>query len=138
MIVLKTFDNYFSANIVLARLQQEGVRCYLKDEHTVTIDPLLNCAVGGIKLAVKKEDVPLAIELLEQYEADYLKEAACPRCQVHDMTKRIQPLEADWATKLVRFFIKDYHQENETIFLCRQCDYETRTMPDKYAYYNIP
>lgn len=138
MIILKTFDNYFSANIVLARLQQEGVHCYLKDEHTVTIDPLLNTAIGGIKLAVKKEDVAMARELLQQYEEDYLKEAACPRCQVHDMGKREQNAEPDWITKLIRYFIRDVQEEKEIIYYCRQCSYETRTMPDKYAYYNIP
>ena len=30
--VLKTFDNYFSANIMLARLQDVGINCFLKDE----------------------------------------------------------------------------------------------------------
>ncbi len=137
MVVVKTFDNYFSANIVLGRLQHEGVRCYLKDENTVTIDPLLNGAIGGIKLCVKKEDVSLAIALLQEYEEQYIKEAACPRCQVHDMDKKTQEVKPGFLTKLVGYFIKNLDTEQETIYFCNQCGYESRTLPDKYAYYNV-
>ena len=56
IIVIKTFDNYFLANISLTKLRDAGVECYLKDEYTVTIDPILTNAIGGIKLVVKKED----------------------------------------------------------------------------------
>ena len=33
---------------MLTRLQSEGVECYLEDENTVTIDPMLSGAIGGI------------------------------------------------------------------------------------------
>jgi molybdenum cofactor biosynthesis enzyme MoaA len=42
MVTLKTFDQYFSANILRSRLEAEGIICLLKDENTVTIDPLLS------------------------------------------------------------------------------------------------
>ena len=54
--IVKTFDNYFNANIILTKLQAAGIECYLQDEFTVTIDPILSNAIGGIKLVVKKED----------------------------------------------------------------------------------
>ncbi len=56
MVTLRTFDNYFLANITLTRLQNAGINCFLKDEHTVTMDPILSNAIGGIKLVVKEED----------------------------------------------------------------------------------
>ena len=49
---IRAFDNYLSAHIVLARLQDSGINCHLQDEHTITIDPLLGPALGGIKLMV--------------------------------------------------------------------------------------
>ena len=56
LVTVKTFDSYFSANIILTKLHSEGVECYLKDEYTVTLDPILSNAIGGIKLVVKAAD----------------------------------------------------------------------------------
>jgi hypothetical protein len=56
LVTVRTFNNYFSANIMLSKLKDGGIRCYLKDEFTVTVDPILSNAVGGIKLVVNKDD----------------------------------------------------------------------------------
>ena len=48
------------AHLLLTRLESEGLECWLQDENTVTIYPVWTNAVGGIKLLVKKEDVPRA------------------------------------------------------------------------------
>jgi hypothetical protein len=65
-IQIRSYDNYLSAHIVLARLQDSGINCHLKDEHTLTIDPLLSPALGGIKLMVAGSQVGRALELLEE------------------------------------------------------------------------
>jgi len=63
-ILLTTFDNYIEAHIALGRLKEEFINCYLKDEYTVTIDPLLSNAIGGIKLMVAETQVERAVEVL--------------------------------------------------------------------------
>ena len=50
-----SYDNYVPAHIAMGRLKEEGIECWLKDENTVTIDPILANAVGGIKLMVEEE-----------------------------------------------------------------------------------
>ena len=40
-VVLQSFSNYVDAHILMGRMEEEGIRCWLKDEHTVTIDPIL-------------------------------------------------------------------------------------------------
>ena len=50
LVTVRTFNNYISANILLAKLRNGGIECYLKDEYTVTMDPFLTNAVGGIKV----------------------------------------------------------------------------------------
>ena len=50
--ILEVYDNYIPAHIAMGRLSEQGIICWLKDENTVTIDPLLSIAVGGIKLMV--------------------------------------------------------------------------------------
>lgn len=47
-----SFDNYIDANLRMGQLQEEGINCWLKDEHTVVIDPILTNAIGGFKLMV--------------------------------------------------------------------------------------
>lgn len=68
---LRGYDNYVYANIVLGRLQAEGINCYLKDEYTVTIDPLLSPALGGIKIMVIESEVTQAEALLKEIEDIY-------------------------------------------------------------------
>jgi len=63
-IILMTFDNYISAHIIMGRLKEEFINCYLQDENTVTIDPLLSNAIGGIKLMVAEQQAERAMEIL--------------------------------------------------------------------------
>jgi hypothetical protein len=67
-IELCSFDNYITANIVLGMLQEAGINCHLKDEYTITIDPFLSPALGGMKIMVYEQQVQSAIELLEERE----------------------------------------------------------------------
>ncbi len=63
-VMLKTFDNYIEANIAVGMLQSENINCHLKDEHTITIDPLLSPALGGMKLMVHAAQAERALQLL--------------------------------------------------------------------------
>ena len=67
-IQIRAFDNYVSAHIVMAMLLDAGINCHLKDEYTLTIDPLLGPALGGIKLMVAGPQIDRALELLKQTE----------------------------------------------------------------------
>ena len=67
-IEIRAYDNYIYAHIVLGRLQDAGIICHLKDEFTVTIDPLLSPALGGIKIMVAESQVERAEEILAESE----------------------------------------------------------------------
>ena len=75
-----TFDNFMIANMTLGMLEENNINCHLKDENIVTIDPLLNPAVGGIKLMVAELQFERALEIIKEAEAEYLKETPCPNC----------------------------------------------------------
>jgi hypothetical protein len=64
-----SYDNYIAAHIAMGRLEDENIRCWLKDENTVTIDPLLTYAVGGIKLMVSSAQISRAREILNDLAA---------------------------------------------------------------------
>lgn len=84
--LIATYDNYMLANMAIGLLTENGIKCQLKDEHIVTIDPLLNPAVGGIKLLVEENDFEAAVALMKEAENDYLKDIACPRCKNNSLT----------------------------------------------------
>ena len=137
MEVVKIFDNYFSANLVLNRLANDGIRCTLLDEQTVTTDPLLNIAIGGIKLAVRQEDVEAARELLETYEKQYIEEATCIKCNQQAFEKLTKPAHRDLQTRIIQYFNKAHQLPPEVLYRCGNCMLETKTLPDKHAYYNV-
>lgn len=67
-VLLCSFDNYIPAHIALGRLKEEFISCYLQDEYSVTIDPFLSNAIGGIKLMVAETQLERAREILENQD----------------------------------------------------------------------
>ncbi|HVZ56303.1 MAG TPA: hypothetical protein VG870_06555 [Chitinophagaceae bacterium] len=65
---VRSYDNYIAAHIMLGRLRDEFINCHLQDEYSVTIDPFLSNAIGGIKLMVAQPQAQRALELLDQFE----------------------------------------------------------------------
>lgn len=65
-VLLQSFPSYIDAHILMGRLEEEGISCWLKDENIVTIDPLLTNAVGGIKLMVAATQYERALALLQE------------------------------------------------------------------------
>jgi Putative prokaryotic signal transducing protein len=63
-IAISSYDNYIPAHIALGRLTDQYINCHLQDEYTVTIDPLLSNAIGGIKLMVAETQAERALEIL--------------------------------------------------------------------------
>ena len=82
---IASYDNYMLANMTLGLLTENDIKCHLKDEHIVTVDPLLNPAVGGIKFLVEVNDFDRAVALMKEAENDYLKDIACPTCKSHSL-----------------------------------------------------
>lgn len=65
-VTVATFANAFNANVVKGRLDSEGIPCFIKDEHTVAMNPFYSGALGGIKLQVREEDEADARRLLAE------------------------------------------------------------------------
>jgi hypothetical protein len=84
-IPVQSFNNYVEAHIAMGNLQQQHINCWLKDEYTVTIDPILANAVGGIKLMVARVQVPRALEILKGVAENNKQHYACPHCSSRDI-----------------------------------------------------
>jgi len=69
-ISIKSYSNYVEANIVLGRLQSEGINCCLMDENADIINPIWTNATHGIKLMVAEPDVAIASEIINQFNQE--------------------------------------------------------------------
>ncbi|MFZ1527663.1 MAG: DUF2007 domain-containing protein [Ferruginibacter sp.] len=134
-VVLKTFDNYFSANILLTRLQDAGVPCYLFDENTVTVNPIIGAVVGGIKLVVDKNDEPEARELIAGYEEEFTKSAVCPKCFKSDIQLVTKQSPENIFTAVITWLFGSYSVAKK-VYQCQSCGYESENLPTKESAYN--
>jgi phage FluMu protein Com len=82
---IASYDNYMLANMTMGMLTENNIKCQMKDENIVTVDPLLNPAVGGIKLLVEVGDFDQAVSLMKEAENNYLKDIACPNCKSYSL-----------------------------------------------------
>lgn len=130
LVTVKTFDDYFSASIILTRLQAEGVECYLKDEYTVTIDPILSNAIGGIKLVVKKECEAEVVKLLRSYHIEYMLSATCPECGSNSFSHLTKPRASNYLTAILTWIFSSYAIAPDYVYQCGNCGYECENLPD--------
>lgn len=130
LVTVQSFDNYFTANIFLTRLQSDGIECWLKDENTVTIDPILCNAIGGIKIVVKKEEEDKVIKLLRAYHIEYMLSATCPECGSNSFSHITKPKTTNYLTAILTWLFSSYAVALEYVYKCENCGYECDTLPD--------
>ncbi|MBL0180861.1 MAG: DUF2007 domain-containing protein [Chitinophagaceae bacterium] len=120
---IASFDNFMLANMTLGMLQENEINCHLKDEHIVTIDPLLNPAVGGIKLFVEESEFEKAQALIRKAEEDYVKEIACPNCKAYALTVEEKTnMPADFWGKLKNQVAYGQSSTNSKKYRCTNCN----------------
>lgn len=105
IVVFETYYNPIEASIIKERLIDSGIRCFLTDENTITVNPLYNQALGGVRLHLFERDVAVARSILqdEDVQIPLEKEVAefdeepieipeesksaevCPRCGSQDV-----------------------------------------------------
>jgi DNA-directed RNA polymerase subunit M/transcription elongation factor TFIIS len=130
---LRSFDNYIEANIVLSMLMASNINCHLKDENTITIDPLLSPALGGIKLMVHHAHAERAWELLDDAEQQYLKSIPCPVCKAHTLkTVSITKKHKCKLAALISMLLNGQSVEVTKIYQCTTCGYDFRELPERH------
>lgn len=134
-VVVWSYDNYIPAHIAQGRLKEDGIECWLKDENTVTIDPILSNAIGGIKLMVPENEAKKAWEILNGLRVEHKKIIACPNCGSHNMELVSTPRKAmNWLSAITTFFLGDYALTTDKVYHCFDCKKE---FPETFGE-NIP
>jgi hypothetical protein len=127
---IRSYDNYIVANLQLNLLKDQGISCYLQDEHTITIDPLLSPAIGGMKLMVIDNEAEKAIQLLDALDSDYLKTVACSSCH-HLSLEKITHVEnpAGFWPKLKNKLIGGSSTALKVYYHCSFCGQKYSSLP---------
>lgn len=126
-VLLQTFTNYMEAHIIYGRLESSGIRCWLKDEHTVTINPIWSQTVGGIKLMVAKDQAEQALELITRFEADRREHFVCPVCKSGNIELVSSNRKAgNWIQAIIGFLIT-INPPVEKVWHCFDCNAEFET-----------
>jgi len=130
-LLIRAYDNYVYANMQLSLLQEQGINCHLKDEHTVTIDPLLSPAIGGIKLMVADTQVERAEEILKETEEEWLKTVPCPACGAKALHREVHIKEFPgfWG-KLKSMLANGEEREVKKVYVCGSCGREFKELED--------
>ncbi|PLW94450.1 MAG: hypothetical protein C0592_02750 [Marinilabiliales bacterium] len=79
VIRLRTYSDSIEANIAKAKLQGEGIACFLTNENFNALQPDFgNRITGGIDLMINETDKELALEILNDVVED--ESYKCPHC----------------------------------------------------------
>ena len=123
--LLRSYDNYVSAHIAKGRLEEDNILCWLKDENTVTIDPILTNAVGGIKLMVESGQAERAAGILRLQENEYKALHPCPKCGSKNIEVVSTPRKAsNWASAIIGLLITSYAPKVDMVYHCFDCGHE--------------
>jgi DNA-directed RNA polymerase subunit RPC12/RpoP len=123
-VLLQSFTNYIDAHIVLGRLQEEDIDCWLKDENVVTINPIWTNATGGIKLMVAQNQLQKAQSLLLEFDTEKRSRFRCPYCNsgnIELVSSHKEP--ANWFSVLMGFLFFSYAMPVK-IWHCFKCGKE--------------
>ncbi|MBS4066298.1 MAG: DUF2007 domain-containing protein [Chitinophagaceae bacterium] len=131
-IPLTSFTNYMDAHLCQMHLQEEGINCWLKDENTVTIDPILTNAIGGIKLMVHESQVERAKELLRIMHNKEHQAIECPNCRSHNVEYIVTNRKAsNWLSAITTFVLGDFAMAPHKVYHCFDCGHEFEKQEDE-------
>jgi DNA-directed RNA polymerase subunit RPC12/RpoP len=126
------YYNYIDANIVLGRLQEDGIDCWLKDDNIVTIDPILTNAVGGIKLMVPAGDAMKALQILRDINKEIKAKLSCPKCSSHNVEYVSTPRKvSNWISVLTFGLFASYAPAVQKVYHCFDCGNEFEKPDEK-------
>jgi DNA-directed RNA polymerase subunit RPC12/RpoP len=141
LITFKVFDTAIEAHILKNRLEDEDILCFIFDENIVTLNPLLNFAVGGIRLQINQKDFEKAKGILAEmndqpYTDDTDAAITCPNCdstQLYSDFKTMKDAKGAiaWFTA---FLLGIFPLYSKSVYRCKECDTEfEKTKKNKAA-----
>lgn len=124
---IATFNTHVEAHFYATLLDSNGIPCNLADETMMTLFPIYNISLGGIKIQVREEDVKEAAEILSSQRPNTTSTSnksigPCPNCGSENVSWR-----QGFHLKLLRFFAAILYipipLRKGTTLKCQKCGY---------------
>ena len=127
LITVKTFQSSVDANIWKSKLESEGIQCVLFDENIVSVNPLYNVTVGGIKLKIHPTDVEKASEIVEEMNLAEKSDnrVHCIKCGSQELIT-IAEIKKGWVATLIEFYYLIVPVDRKMSYQCKNCGEEFR------------
>lgn len=130
LITIATFPDALKAQIMRGRLEAEGIPAYIADEHTITNQPFLYMAYGGVRLQVAEQDRNRAQAVLNTNDLlpveatpEYLPDQ-CPNCHSDKVVETTSAANQSFLTIIRNLFIARQPQALVRRFTCNNCGFK--------------
>lgn len=134
LVTLKTFDNPVEAHILKSRLESEDIPSFLFDENMVTLNPLYNVTVGGIKLKVNPAHYEEAKQIIDDFNTSEVRDEneeiiSCPNCSSKDLYTGFKSMKGlkGVMSGIVAFLLMIYPFYLKTMYKCKSCNTEFKS-----------
>ena len=131
LITFKTFENPVDAHLLKSKLESEGIDCFLFDENIVSVMPLYNITVGGIKLKIDDSDLKKAKEIFSEIEhtpitSEENEVIKCPNCGSEEIISGFKSFKGvkGILSLIVTFLFTIFPIYFKTVHRCKKCDIE--------------
>ncbi|OFY11149.1 MAG: hypothetical protein A2W93_09010 [Bacteroidetes bacterium GWF2_43_63] len=124
VIRIKTCSDSFEANIMLGKMKQAGIECFLTNENFSTLMPRYTGVMdSGVHIMIDEKDTEVALEILNEPIAE--KAEVCPHCK---STNVAFGAGRKWAGKYMLLFLSILFffpfGMRKPGFYCRDCGRE--------------
>lgn len=122
--LLKRFDDSIGAHILKTKLLSEGIESVIFDENIMTLNPLYNVTVGGVRLMVLHSDYKKAVAVMQEGETTSVIQ--CPMCDSYEVEGPFKTAKTPLSKigLLLSFITFAYPFHFKTTYKCQNCTYE--------------
>ena len=128
LVTISTYSSAIDAHLAKNKLESEGILAFLFDENMVSLNPLYNISVGGIKLKTLQSDRAQALAVLDYvqdqpYTNEQNEAIACPRCGSENISYAYNSSNKlkSFTGFLVAFFTFSLPLLPKDRYTCHQC-----------------
>lgn len=126
LVIYRRFYDPIEANIILSKLQANGINCFLTNEHATTLLWHLSVAHGGVNIMLDKSDFDKANLILQDKpividELDS-EEHRCPNCNSNNTKFGSQSKQRiNWIQIIFSFLLVGPAPIINKVFHCFNC-----------------
>lgn len=123
-VTVKTFDTSVNAHLFRIELENEGIESFIYDEETITMDPLLSNAIGGIKVKINVKDIERTMEFLAKRDEEL--NPPCPNCGSKKIMTNFRSFKraSGIISAIAAFLFTLFPPMFKTVNKCLDCNHE--------------